>query len=220
MIRKLIGSMLLAGLAGCGTVRDLPSGYALDTEDTQGLAIVSLTLSGKPLAEVAGFEYRVRPAPVGVGGAVRTKPRFGSAREHARWAAEGGARRAAPRMTVVVKGPTSTEALDVIESGEVVGRAAALRLPAGSYEFYTWRIVRPGDYGAEELSPQHAMAYRFEVTAGRASYVGRLNLHITDRGSYQLTADDQADRDVALVAQKLPFLSAANIVHQPGELRR
>ena len=219
MIRKLIGSMLLAGLAGCGTARDLPSGYALDNQDTQGLAIVSLTLLGKPLAEVSSFEYRVR-MPVEVAEAVRTKPRFGSAREHARWVAEGGAWRAAPRMTVVVKGPTSAEALDVIESGEAVGRAAALRLPAGSYEFYTWKIVRPRSYGAEELSPQHAMAYRFEVTAGRTSYVGRLNLHITDRGSYQLTADDQADRDVALVAQKLPFLSAANIVHQPGELRR
>jgi hypothetical protein len=219
MIRRLIGSMLLAGLAGCGTVRYLPSGYAHDTQDNQGLAIVSLTLSGRPLGEVSSFEYRVRSAPAGVGGEVRTKPRFTSARQHARSVAEN-ARRAAPRMTVVVKGTTLAEAPDVIESGEAVGRAAVLRLPAGSYEFYTWKIVRPGAYGAEELSPQHAMAYRFEVTAGRASYVGRLNLHITDRGSYQLTADDQADRDVALVAQKLPFLSTANIVHQSGELRR
>lgn len=110
MVGKLIGTMLLAGLAGCGAGRDPPSGHALDTEDTQGLAIVSLTLSGKPLAEVSSFEYRVRSAPAGMGGEVRTKSRLTSVRQHARWVAED-ARRAAPHMTVVVKGPTSTEAL-------------------------------------------------------------------------------------------------------------
>lgn len=219
MIHMLLGSVLLAALAGCSTTRDLPSGYALDTQDSQGLAIVSLTLSDPPLANVSSFEYRVRP--VGTATEVVTRPRFGSALEHARWVASGGSWRAAPRnATVVVMGPNLKETLDVIESGEAVGRTAVLRLPAGSYEINTWKLVQPGPDGAQELSPRQDMAYRFEVPVGRASYLGRLDLRITDQGRYQFAADGHTGRDVALVAQKLPFLGAENIVHQPGELLR
>ncbi|MBI5900299.1 MAG: hypothetical protein HZB40_13850 [Rhodocyclales bacterium] len=60
MTKTLLSLLLIAGLAGCAAAPDLPSTYTLDANQPEGLAIVSLTLSGKPLDKVSGYEYRIR----------------------------------------------------------------------------------------------------------------------------------------------------------------
>lgn len=220
MKQGLMLSTLVVTLAGCGTVSDLPRGYALGAGDDEGLAVVSLTLSGKSLERVSSFEYRVREAAVDAAGEVKRRPYFHSARQHARWLQDKDAQGpAAMRMKLVVKDQALSEPLDVVESGTTIGRLATLRLPAGDYELYDWRVVVPNQYGGDVFSPRPAMAYRFRVEAGRATYLGNLNLRITDQDRYDVTVANKADRDLVLLAKKLPSVSAREIIHRPGELR-
>lgn len=60
MNKMLLPTLLVVGLAGCAASPDLPSTYVLDAKRPEGLAVVSLTLSGKPLDKVSGYEYRIR----------------------------------------------------------------------------------------------------------------------------------------------------------------
>ena len=220
MIRNFMSVLLLVSLVGCSAIHDLPSGYSLDGQDaSEGLAVVSLTLSGTPLTDVSTFEYRLRRVPAGTGREVQVSPRFGSALQHARWVAAGASRSTGEPARVRVKHATSGDPLDIIESGKAVGRVAVLRLPPGTYELYDWTIAMPAPHGWDDLSPKRSMAFRFEIIAGRASYLGNLDLRIDDQGSYELAVGDRASRDLALVAQRFPFLGTRNVVHQPGELR-
>ena len=84
MRKTLLSALLVAGLSGCAASPDLPSSYALDSNKPEGLAIASLTLSGKPLEKVSGYEYRIREAlPRGEAYAVVSQ-HYASARQHAR----------------------------------------------------------------------------------------------------------------------------------------
>ena len=221
MIRNFMSALLLASLVGCSAMRDLPPGYTFDGQDaSEGLAVVSLTLSGTALADVSSFEYRVRRVTADGGREVQVTPRFGSAQQHAQWVATGASRRTEEPARVKVKDAASGEPLDIIESGKAVGRVAVLRLPPGTYELYDWTVAMPAAHGWDDLSPKQSMAFRFDIVAGRASYLGNLDLRIDDRGSYDLAVGDRATRDLALVAHRFPFLGTKNVIHQPGELRR
>lgn len=59
----------------------------------------------------------------------------------------------------------------------------------------------------------------FAVQPGRATYLGNLNLHMTGQGRYSVTVDNQATRDLALLAKKLPSAATEDIIYQPGEMR-
>ncbi|AYH45734.1 hypothetical protein CDA09_20505 [Azoarcus sp. DN11] len=200
-------------LSACSTVRDLPPGYMMGADATEGLAIVSLTLSGKDLRRISSLEYRVREVAEANTGEMNSNQRFGSVRQFARWVQDkdlhgpaGGDR------TLVVKAPFTAEPLDVVESGSPRGRVAVLRLPAGDYELYDWKMVVPDEYGGNEFSPKRAVTMRFRVEAGRASYLGDVDLHVTDRDSYNITIEDKAQRDLALLAKKLPSIHTEGIV--------
>lgn len=221
MKQILVLSTLILTLSGCGTVSDLPPGYALGAQDTEGLAIVSLTLSGKDLGQVSNFAYRVREAAVEPGDDVRRSPYFYSARQHARWLQDKDAQGpAATRVKLIVKDQALAEPLDVVESGRAIGRLAALRLPAGDYELYDWKLVVPNQYGGDEFGPRRSMAYRFRIEAGRATYLGNVDLRVTDQDTYRITFEDKAKRDLALIAKRLPALRLEDVIYRPGELRR
>lgn len=126
---------------------------------------------------------------------------------------------AATRMKLIVKDQASIEPLDVIESGRAIGRLAALRLPPGDYDLYDWKVVIPNQYGGDEFSPQRAMAYRFKIEAGRATYVGNMNLRMTEQDTYSISVEDKANRDLALLAKKLPTVRAEDIIYRQGEMR-
>lgn len=211
---------LIFTLSGCATVSDLPPGYTLGARDTEGLAVVSLTLSGKDLDRVSSLEYRVREAAAASGEEVKRSPYFHSARQHARWLQDKDAQGpATTRVKLIVKDQALAEPLDVVESGRTVGRVAALRLPAGDYEVYDWKLVVPNQYGGDGFSPKRAMGYRFRIEAGRATYLGNVDLRMTERDTYKITVENKATRDLALLAKKLPSIRAEDIIYRPDEMR-
>lgn len=214
----VVGALIFA-LSGCASVSDLPPGYAPSAQDAEGLAVFSLTLSGKDLSRVSSFEYRVRKATSASGKEVERRPYFDSALQHARWVVDDDAQGpAAKRIKLIVKSPALAEPLDVIESGRPVGRVAALRLPAGDYELYDWKIRVPNQYGGDEFGPKRAMTYRFRIEAGRVAYLGNVDLRMIEQDMYNITVENRAKRDLALLARKLPVTSE-DILVRPGELR-
>lgn len=112
MKNTLLSALLITGLAGCATSPDLPATYALDAKRPEGLAIVSLTLSGKPLEKVSDYEYRIgEVVPRGEAYAVVSQ-RYASARQHAR-AVQDDSKERLLAHSVVVKGPNTTDGPDI-----------------------------------------------------------------------------------------------------------
>ena len=56
----LLSMVFALGLAGCATTSDLPTDYVLDPKQPEGISIMSLSLSGKPLEGVFSSGYRPR----------------------------------------------------------------------------------------------------------------------------------------------------------------
>ncbi len=220
-MRQVIVSCFLAILlSGCATVSDPPLRYGLGN-GSEGLAVVSLTLSGKDLANVSSFEYEVRDAPGQYAGEVRRRSYFASARQHARWLQDKQAQGPTDnRMRVIVKGSAVDEPLDIVESGRDVGRLATIPLPAGDYELYDWKVVVPNGYGRNEFTPRQDFSYRFRVDAGHATYLGNLNLHVTEQDRYDITVANKATRDMALLMRKVPTLRGEQIIHRVGQIQQ
>lgn len=215
MGRALISTVLLLGLTACATVSDLPPDYAVGANG-EGLVIVSLTLSGKTLDRISSFEFRVREAAPKDGDQVRTKPYFDSAKQFERWVVEGDNERRATDWGIIVKGPNSSEPLNIADAGKATGRLAALRLPAGHYELYTWKLREPNPYGGTEYSPSHPVSYRFSVKPGQVIYIGQLNLHLSERNTQTITVDDNRGRDLAVLMEKIPSIRAGQISFSVG----
>lgn len=119
------------------------------------------------------------------------------------------------------------------------GRLAVFALPAGNYEFYrcefaglspgtshlVWRAGKNGlvtsnnpsyagfdtpDYTAIKAEP---FVVRFEVTAGKAIYLG--NLHLLwneDERKGRVTLRDTSERDLSLLQQRFPQIERRQIV--------
>ena len=218
MKKTLLSARLVAGLVGCAASPDLPSTYTLDSNRPEGLAIVSLTLSGKPLEKVSGYEYRIREVlPRGEAYAVVSQ-HYASARQHARSVQDEGKDRPVTH-SVVVKGPNNIDALDIQDAGKATGRLAALRLSPGDYEFHSWQVREPSTYGETEYRPAREFVYRFSIKPGEATYIGRLNLHLSSRNTERITVNDRQVEDMSLLGQKYPALRAAKIVAAVGILQ-
>lgn len=207
MFQRIFTAIVIAaGLAGCANTKpDLPPNFAMDTNQTEGLAVVSLTLTGKPLGQVISFEYGIRAAAPSAGAEVEQKQHFGSAQQHANWATRGGEQREAT-WAAMVKG-RSSEPAEILEDGKAIGRLVALRLPAGEYEFYTWRIVEQNAYGEMEYGPRQTFSYRFSVQRGKAAYLGRLRLQVNEGTPYNLSIEDRSDGDITAFRNKYPSIA-------------
>jgi hypothetical protein len=214
----LLSALLVAGLSGCAASPDLPSSYALDSNKPEGLAIASLTLSGKPLEKVSGYEYRIREAlPRGEAYAVVSQ-HYASARQHARAVQDEGKERPFTH-SVVVKGPNNSDALDIQDAGKTTGRLAALRLSPGDYEFHSWQVREPSPYGETEYKPAREFVYRFSIKPGEATYIGRLNLHLGQANNQRVAIEDRQAEDMNLLGQKYPALRAARVTASVGTLQ-
>ncbi|MBK9348961.1 MAG: hypothetical protein IPN05_01640 [Sulfuritalea sp.] len=218
MNKTLLPALLVVGLAGCAASPDLPSTYALDSKRSEGLAIVSLTLSGKPLDKVSDYEYQVREVlPFGEAYAVVSQ-HYASARQHARSVQDEGKERPLTH-SIVVKGPNNTDALDIQDAGKAIGRLAALRLSPGDYEFHTWQVREPSPYGETEYRPAREFIYRFSIKPGEATYVGRLNLHLGKGNTERVAIEDRQAEDLSLLGRKYPALRAAKVTASVGTLQ-
>lgn len=218
MKRTSLSIVLALSLIGCAATSDLPADFVLDPKQPDGLAIISLTLSGEPLEKVASFEYRIRSLPPKDGEAVIDRPYFESLRQQARGMSRlnshvDGSRR------IVVKGPDSNEPLDLREDARA-GRVASLRLPVGTYEFYAWTVKDlPGQSGGTEYGPRRPFSYRFSVKPGQATYIGQLDLHLSDGKTQKITVEDKRERDLALLEKKLPSIGATPVASEVGPVR-
>ncbi|WP_265942142.1 hypothetical protein [Dechloromonas sp. A34] len=192
--------------------------FVLNPQSPEGLAVVSLTVSGKPLDKVSSLEFRVRPlAPHGEQ-VTEATPRFRSAREHTEWMQSERGRRDAD-WGVGVKVPGAAVPLDVIDHGTPIGRLTTMRLPAGQYEFYAWRLREPDPKGGAEDSRKDTFSYPFVVKAAQATYIGRLNLHLIDRDSEKLTVENRREQDFAVLRKKLPSVGAGQIAVDIGRIQ-
>lgn len=218
MTKTLLSSLLIAGLAGCAASPDLPSKYALDSSKPEGLAIVSMTLIGKPLEKVSSYEYRIREVlPRGEAYAVISQ-HYASARQHARAVQEEGKERPFT-LSVVVKGPNNTDALDIHDAGKATGRLASIRLLPGEYEFHTWQVREPSPYGETEYRPGRDFIYRFSIKPGEATYIGRLNLHLGQGNTERIVIEDRQAEDLNLLGLKYPALRTARLTASVGTLQ-
>ena len=218
MNKMLLPALLVVGLAGCAASPDLPSTYALDSGRQEGLAVVSLTLSGKPLDKVSDYEYRIREVlPRGEAYAIVTH-HYASARQHARSVQDEGKDRPFTQ-SVVVKGPNNTDPLDIQGAGKATGRLAALRLPPGDYEIHAWQVREPSPYGEVEYAPAREFSYRFSIKPGEATYIGRLNLHLGASNTQRVAIEDRQAEDLSLLGRKYPALRAAKVTASVGSLQ-
>lgn len=210
-MKSLSCSMVLAiGLAGCATAPDLPSKNALDASKPDGLAIVSMTLTGRSLDKISVFQFRVRElAPAGEEFAVvRSHPT--SLRQHALLLQGDNIDK---RFThrIVVKDSGASEALDVLDSGLPVGRLVVLRLLPGDYEIHSWEVRESSLTGEVEYTPPRDFSYRFSVGAGAVNYIGRLNLHLGPRNTQRVTFQDMRREDLDSFKRKFPLISIGTI---------
>ncbi|MCK9285487.1 MAG: hypothetical protein M0P39_14530 [Rhodocyclaceae bacterium] len=219
MIKALLPSLLIIGLAGCAASPDLSSTYALDSSRPEGLAVVSLTLSGKPLEKVSSYEYQIREVlPRGEAYAVVSQ-HYASVRQHARAVQDAGKERPVTH-SVVVKGPNNTDALDIQDAGKTTGRLAAIRLLPGDYEFHMWQVRESSPYGETEYRPARDFVYRFSIKPGEATYLGRLNLHLGEGNIQRIAIEDRQAEDANLLGQKYPALRVARLTASIGTLQR
>jgi hypothetical protein len=215
LIRMLI--TLALGLAGCAAAPDLPADYALDAAREEGVVIVSMTLSGKPLDRMQSFTYRIREVPPRGTAFPAVTYRYDSPRQHARSVLD--ADKAHPRTReIVVKGLNSSESLDILEAGKPAGRLVTLRLAPGEYEIHTWRLREPGSGKTKEYAPPRDFSYRFIVKPGEAVYLGRLDLRFGERDTLRIAVENRRAEDLALLEKKHPALAAGKIISAVGAL--
>lgn len=208
MNHPVLSLLLTLGLAGCAAVPELPPNYTPEVNRSEGLAIVSLTLSGKPLNDVSGFEYLIRQVPPKDGAVVTTTRHYAGVTQRARWIGQAGEPGDAVRLAVV-KGLNVSEPLDVLDAGRSVGRLVTLRLAAGEYEFHAWRVTERAPYGEAEYEPRQPIGYRFAVEPGKAVYLGRLQLHLDAGNTSRVAVEDRRDSDLALFKARYPALVGA-----------
>lgn len=213
----LISALLVATLAGCAAAPDLPSNYLLKTSQPEGLAVISLTLSGMPLSQINSFEYRIRAVPPRGEQTLTTRPHYGSATQHARQVGKNDEGQPLARA-LVVKGLDSVEPLDILVAGKPNGRLATLPLPAGEYEVHAWKLKERTPYGELEYAPRQAFSYRFSVKPGTASYLGRLHLQLDGQKMQTLALEDRRDADLAAFRSKYPALGDGTVTANIGNI--
>ena len=185
-------------LSACATP-NVDKDYSLDTRPDEGLAVVSISFEGLGAEISPVWEYR--------------------------------------RLDGDVRGKLFTSARNPLDWNAPPGRLAAFALPTGRYEFYRCRFVRSsgdggmswhaGDSGGvtaanpwysglnagtyDELTAD-PFAVRFEVIAGKATYLGNLHLHwrlLENRGEVQVR--NEAERDIRLLRTRYPGLRSDQV---------
>lgn len=214
----VVAAFAALGLGACAGTTDLPRSYAPEANRSEGLAVVSLSVAGKDLRQVTGFEYRLREVPPPGETPVVSRRRYDSATQHARAAHDVGAAQGSIASRVVVSGNGSGEPLDLTNNGRAVGRLAVLRLPPGDYEFHAWALREKMPGGETEYGPARDFSYPFRIEPGKVAYLGRLNLQLSARATQKLAVEDWQKDDLALLEKKHPELARLAIVPSVGKL--
>lgn len=213
-----VAAFTALGLGACAGTTDLPRSYTPEANRSEGLAVISLAVSGKEFSQVTGFEYRLREAAAPGETPVVSRHLYDSATQQARAAHNAGAAQGSTTRRVVVSGSGSGEPLDLVNDGRAVGRLAVLRLPPGDYEFHAWALKEKTPGGETEYGPARDFSYRFHVESGKVAYLGRLNLQLSERATQKLTVEDWQKDDLVLLEKKHPELARLALVPSVGKL--
>ncbi len=207
----LVFAMAALALVGCATTPESRLRAAADGSDGGGLAIVGMTLSGKPLNEVNSFEYSIRRITATRDDEMTIEQRVPSPVQRVR---QTGASRDsdAAYWSLAVVGPGTPDAADLVEDDALVGRVLALSLPAGDYEIFDWRIIENGTAGEHEHGPAQSFSYRFSVVPGRTVYLGRLHLALSTTRKQAIDIENRRDADLAALWQRYPALASTPVV--------
>lgn len=208
--------VLIIGLAGCAAAPDLPAAYVPDESKPDGLAIVSMTLTGRSLDKISEFKFRIRElAPAGEEFAV-VRSHHASLRQHALLLQSDNIDKRLTRQ-IVVKDSGASESLDIFNGDLPVGRLVALRLLPGEYEIHSWELRESSLTGEVEYTPPRDFSYRFFVRAGAVNYIGRLNLHLGRRNTQRVTLQDMRQEDLDLFGKKYPLIPIETISFAVGK---
>jgi hypothetical protein len=199
---KLLGALrgvflvvMAVGLAACAT-RNIANDYALSDGANKGVVVGSITYSGA----YAGYEVHYRKVD---DAAVRGFFHYG--------------------MNKYLAMPRTGKS-DIAEPGNpgVRGDLFAAELPAGEYEISSWEVSQ----GTTATStPTQPVSIRFTVKPGEATYLGNYHFVRTSRAltlstGYEVTAKDEAARDLKIFAEKYPRLSQAKVTSGIGQGQR
>lgn len=214
MIRPVCSLLVFVALAlaGCASTPESRLRAAIDGRNDEGLAIVSMTLSGTSLSQLNGFEYRIRRVATAGRDEVTTTQHASSSAQRVRQAIEGRKSDASNWWSAAVTGPGVPDSADLMEAGNLVGRVLLLNLAAGDYEIYDWRILESGDGGETEHGPALSFSYRFSVIPGRAVYLGRVHLALSAAHDKQtIGVEDSRETDLAVLRQRFPALNSTPV---------
>ncbi|MCK5564763.1 MAG: hypothetical protein KAJ07_05915 [Planctomycetes bacterium] len=103
---------------------------------------------------------------------------------------------------------------DMIPEDKSVGLLNALELPAGEYEFHTYRSNASAPGVVVSFTIPKDFSWKFTVESGVAKYLGNINYHFFDRKTFLdhlITFNDDRSRDLRLAGQKYPNISIDDI---------
>lgn len=214
-IRQLspVLSLAVLGLTGCAGTPDSHLSTKTDGNGEPGLAIVGMTLSGKSMNKITSFDYGIRRITAHSNDDVVTVRRYSTSTQRVRRSSTGS-EPSESAWRAVVTGPGLPDSIDILNSGQLIGRLLTLNLSVGDYEIYTWRIVESGYPGEIEHGPAQNFSYRFSIKPGQAAYLGRVHLSLSDENKQTISIDDQRDTDLSAVWQRYPATSLAPVEAQ------
>ena len=181
-----VSLLVVSVLPGCG-VANIAGDYSLDERKGTGVAIVSLVQSGLPGG------YRIAVHLRGVDNIYDNSVPL----------SQGG-----------ISMDWGCPLLAVTSETAPCGRLAIIELPRGEYEFYSWSATM-GGAGTIEIHPTNRFSKRFKVLAGKAAYLGNIQIVIKSgflSGSYGVKITDMRQRDLPLFYQKHPNINTESVV--------
>lgn len=109
-----------------------------------------------------------------------------------------------------------------VEEGR--GNVFVMPMPAGNYEFYSFRLHYADTFGEKNWTSVEEFSIPFNVVPGEALYIGEIrvthqfaksvsNTFIPDGGTF--TCLEQFERDVPLVHAEYPFVRPFEVVNRP-----
>ena len=189
-VRNALAFLVIAVLVGCATP-NVGRDFTLKPDSKSGLATGSITRTVSDAGEKGMTAY--------------------TAYAMLQFRAVGGG-----TSGKLESGSPSLGKLYSSELEGVEGHTFAVELPAGQYEFYTWSL----NTGGLTVSPKQEMSIPFEVSSGKATYIGDIGFDVifgkalfgnAAFSDVSIKVKDSSIRDIPYLSKMFPKLNADDI---------
>ena len=182
IIRKCLLVCLALFMAACASVENVPNNFNLSPQSNNGILLASVTYHGT----YSGYSILFRK----VGATDFQKLTIGTG-------------------TALV--PPGLLDWDIKQRG-LRGNLFAVELPAGDYEFYSWRVAS----GYANVKPSSDFRIPFSIIPGKATYQGNFKFNRdTGVGLTVIAVDvqyhDEATRDISIFQKKYAAIDPSNV---------